>query len=164
MIGCGTIGEIGGTAGEARSKDVSGEQETREGLGIADSPAMGARERAGPGDNGDRFAAALNVRDAAEELAGVDGWIFLGECIATRGEDDAIALWPFAHDAMNERAASEEEENNFATARVVSGFGADREEITGIDRRDHAAAVRDEADFAETVEDFGGKVEAGVVS
>ncbi len=65
---------------------------------------------------------------------------------------------------MNERAASEEEENNFATARVVSGFGADREEITGIDRRDHAAAVRDEADFAETVEDFGGKVEAGVVS
>ncbi len=101
--------------------------------------------------------------DAAEKLAGVDGRIFFGERVAARGEDDAIALGPFAHDAMNERAAAEKEENNFAAARFGCGIGADGKEIAGIDRRDHAAAVRDEADFAETMEDFGGEVEARVV-
>jgi len=125
---------------------------------------MRACERAGLGDEGDRFAAALNLRDAAEKLAAVDGGIFFGERVAAGGEDDAIALWPFAHDAMDERAATEEKKNNFATARVGYGFGADGEEIAGVDRRNHAAAVGDEADFAETVEDFGGEVEACVVN
>jgi hypothetical protein len=124
---------------------------------------MSARERAGLGDDVDGFAAALNVRDAAEKLAGVDGRIFFGERVTARGEDDAIAFGPFAHDAMNERAATEEKENNFTAARFGCGIGADGEEIAGINRRDHATAVRDEADFAETVEDFGGEVEAGVV-
>jgi hypothetical protein len=164
VIGRRAIGEIGGAAREARAKNVSGEQEAREGLGIARGPAMSPHERARLGDDGDRFAAALNVCDSAEELAGVDGRIFFGKRVTARGEDDAIALWPLAHDAMNERAASEEKENNFAAASVVSGFGADGEEIAGVDRRDHAAAVRDETNFAEAVEDFGGEVEASVVS
>jgi hypothetical protein len=151
MIGCGAIGEIGGAASEAHAKRVCGEQEAREDWRVADSPAMSARERARLGDDGDGFAAAINMCDAAEKLAGVDRWIFFGERVAARGEDDAIALWPFAHDAMNERAATEEEENNFTAARFGCGIGTDGEEIAGIDRGDHAAAVRDEADFAKTV-------------
>jgi hypothetical protein len=163
MIGCGAIGEIGGAACEAHAERVCGEQEARENRGVAHGPAMSARERAGLGDDGDGFATALNVCDAAEKLAGVDGRIFFGERVAARGEDDAIALWPFAHNAMNERAAAEKEKNNFAAARFGCGIGTDSEEIAGIDRRDHAAAVCDEADFAETMEDFGGEVEARVV-
>ena len=163
MIGCGAIGEIGGAAGEAHAKSVCGEQEARENRGIANGPAMSASERAGLDDDGDGFAAALNLRDAAEKLAGIDRRIFFGERVAARGEDDATSLWPFAHDAMNERAATEEKENNFTAARFGCGIGTDGKEIAGIDRRDHAAAVRDEADFAETMEDFGGEVEAGVV-
>jgi hypothetical protein len=163
MIGCGAIGEIGGAAGEAHAKSVCGKQEAGESWRVANGPAMGARKRAGLGDDCDRFAAALNMRDAAEKLAGVDGGIFFGKRVAARGEDDAIALWPFAHDAMDERAATEEEENNFAAAGVGRGVGADGKEIAGIDRGDHAAAVGDEADFAETMKDFGGEVEAGVV-
>jgi|ERR1700733_3376292 hypothetical protein len=163
MIGCGAIGEIGGAAGEAHAKSVCGEQEARENRGIANGPAMSASERAGLDDDGDGFAAALNLRDAAEKLAGIDRRIFFGERVAARGEDDAIALWPFAHDAVNERAAAEKKKNNFAAARFGCGIGTDGKEIAGIDRRDHAAAVCDEADFAETMEDFGGEVEAGVV-
>jgi hypothetical protein len=163
MIGCGAIGEIGGAAGNAHAKRVCGEQEARENRRIANGPAMGARERSGLGDDGDGFASALNTRDASEKLAGVDRRIFFGESVAARGENDAISLWPFAHDAMNEWAATEEEENNFAAARFGCGIGADGEEITGINRRDHAAAVCDEANFAETMEDFGGEVEAGVM-
>jgi hypothetical protein len=163
MIRRGAIGEIGGAASEAHAKRVCGEQETREDWRVADSPAMSASERARLGDDGDGFAAAINMCDAAEKLAGVDGGIFFGKRVAARGEDDATSLWPFAHDAMNERAATEEKENNFAAARFGRGIGTDGEEIAGIDRRDHAAAVRDEADFAETMEDFGGEVEAGVV-
>src|SRR3984957_12802778 len=124
---------------------------------------MRACERAGLSDEGGRFAAALNLRDAAEKLAAVDGGIFFGERVAAGGEDDAIALWPFAHDAMDERAATEEEENNFAAAGVGRGAGADGKEIPGTDRGGHAAAVGDEADFAETMKDFGGEVKAGVV-
>ena len=142
---------------------MRGEQEARERGGVAGGPAIGAGEWAGLDDDLDQFAAALNARDAAEKLAGVDGRIFFGERVAARGEDDATSLWPFAHDAMNERAATEEKENNFAAARFGRGIGTDGEEIAGIDRRDHAAAVRDEADFAEAMEDFGGEVEAGVV-
>jgi hypothetical protein len=164
MIGCGAIGEIGGAAGETRAENVRGEQEARECRRVANGPAMGAGEWAGLGDDRDRFAAALNFRDAAEKLAGVNGWIFFWESVAAGGEDDAIALWPFAHDAMDERAATEEEENNIAAAGVGCGVGADGEEIAGIDRGNHAAAASDEADFAETMEDFGGEVEAGVVS
>jgi len=163
MIGRRAVGEIGGAACEAHAERVCGEQEARENRGVAHGPAMSARERAGLGDDGDGFATALNVCDAAEKLAGVDGRIFFGERVAARGEDDAIALWPFAHDAMDERAATEEEENNFTAAGVGRGVGADGKEIAGIDRGDHAAAVGDEADFAETMEDFGGEVEAGVV-
>ena len=140
------------------------EQEPDERGKIAGGPAMGAREWSGLDNNGDGLASALNRGDAAEELAGVDGRIFFGKRVAARGEDDAIALRPFARDAMNERAAAEKEENNFAAASVGSGIGAHCEEITGIDRRNHAAAVRDEADFTEAMEDFGGEVEAGVVS
>jgi hypothetical protein len=125
---------------------------------------MGAREWAGLGDDGDGFSAAINMRDAAKKLAGVDGRIFFGERVAARGEDDAIAFGPFAHDTMNERAATEKKENNFTAARFGCGIGANGQEIAGINRRDHAAAVSDEADFAETMEDFGGEVEAGVVS
>ena len=142
---------------------MCGEQETSEGGGIARGPAVGANEWSGLDDDGDGFAAALNLRDAAEKLAGIDRRIFFGERVAARGEDDAIALWPFAHDAVNERAAAEKKKNNFAAARFGCGIGTDGKEIAGIDRRDHAAAVCDEADFAETMEDFGGEVEAGVV-
>jgi hypothetical protein len=164
MIGCCAIGEIGGAAGEAHAKRVCGEQDARENRGVADGPAMSARERAGFGDDGDGLAAALNVSDAAEKLAGVDGRIFFGERVAARGEDNAIALWPYAHDAMNERPATEEEENNFAAARFGGGIGADGEQIAGIDRRNHTAAKRDETNFTEAMEDFGGEVEARVVS
>jgi hypothetical protein len=163
MIGCGAIGETSRAAGETRAENVPGEQEAREGRRVANGPTTGARERAGLGYNGNRFAAALNLCDSAEELAGVDGRIFLWEGVTAGGEDDAITLGPFAHDAMNERTAAEEEENNFAAARVGRGIGADGEEIAGVDRGDHAAAVGDEADFAETMEDFGGEVEAGVM-
>ena len=140
-----------------------GEQQARIGERIAHGPAMGPRKWTGLGDDFYVFAATLNRSDTAEKLAGIHGWIFFGERVAARGEDDAIALWPFAHDAMDERAATEKEKNNFTAARVSCGIGTDGEEIAGIDRRDHAAAVRDEADFAETMEDFGGEVEPGVV-
>ena len=72
---------------------------------------MRASERARLGDDGDGFAAAINMRDAAKKLAGVDGWIFLGQSIAARGKDNAIALGPFAHNAMHERTAGKEEQN-----------------------------------------------------
>jgi hypothetical protein len=125
---------------------------------------MGAGERAGLDDDGDVLAAALNRCDTAEKLAGVDGRIFFGERVTARGEGDAIALGPFARYPMNEGTAAEQEENNFAAAGVGNGIGANGDEIAGIDRGDHTAAVGDEADFAETVEDFGGKVETRVVS
>jgi len=164
MIGCGAVGEIGGAAGEAQAENVRGEQEARECRRVAHGPSVGARERAGFGDDGDRFAAALNVGDSAQELAGVDGRIFSGERIAAGCEDDATTLGPFAHNAMNERAVAEEKENNFAAVGVGCGIRADREEIAGVDRGDHAAAVGDEANFAETMEDFGGERESGVAA
>ena len=120
-------------------------------------------KRARLGDDFDVLAAALNCGDTAEKLTGVDGWIFFGEGVATRGESDAIALGPFARDTMDERSAAEKKENNFAAARVGGCVGADGKKIAGIDRRNHAAAVRDETNFAETVKDFGGEVEPRVM-
>ena len=52
-----------------------------------------------------------------------------GERVAARGEDDAIALGPFAHHAMHEEAATEQQENDFAATGVGDGFGAHGEEI-----------------------------------
>ena len=164
MIGCAALGEIDVAACEAHAKSVDSEQEAREHRVVARRPAMGASERAGLDDDGDGLTAALDRNNAAEELAGVHGRIFFWEGVAASGEDDAITLGPFAGDAMKERASTEKEENNFAAARGGSGFGTDGDEIAGIDRRDHAAAVRDEADFAETVQDFGGEVETRVMS
>src|SRR5258707_14171962 len=102
---------------------------------------MGAGERAGLDNDGDVFAAALNRCDAAEKLASVDGRIFFGERVTARGEGDAIALGPFARDAMNEGTAAEKEENNFAAAGGGDGIGTNSADIAGIGRGDHTARM-----------------------
>lgn len=142
---------------------MGGEQEAREPGQITRGPAMGASEWAGLDDDCNGLAAALDRGDAAKELAGVDRRIFFGEGVAAGGEDDAIALGPFARDAMNERASTKKKENDFAAAGGGCGIRSYGDEIAGIDRRDHAAAVGDETDFAETMEDFCGEIEARIV-
>ena len=123
MIGCSAIDEIGRASRDAHAESVDGEQQMRECGRIAGEPAMGADEWAGLGDDGDGFSAAVDGGDAAEKLAGVHGRIFFGEGVAARGERDAITLGPFAHDAMDERAATEQEENNFAAASLGCTIG-----------------------------------------
>jgi hypothetical protein len=108
-------------------------QEACECDGVARGPTRGAREQAGLGDDRDEFATSLDRRDTAKELAGVNGGIFFGESVATRGENDAIALGPLAGDAMNVWAATEKEENDFTAACCGDIMRADGEQIAGID-------------------------------
>ena len=94
---------------------------------------------------------AQNRGDAAEQLAAIDGGIFLAECVAAGGEDDAVSLRPLAHHAVDEEASTEQKQNDLAATGIGDGFGADGEEVARINRGNHAAAVGDEADLAETM-------------
>ena len=65
---------------------------------------------------------------------------------------------------MGPEAAFAKSENDLALARVGDSMRANGEEIARIDRRDHAAAARNEAHFAEFAQDFAGKIELHGVS
>jgi hypothetical protein len=91
-------------------------------------------------------------------LATIDGRIFLGEGVTASGEDDAVSLGPLAHYAVDEEASAEQEQNDLAEAGFGDGFGAHSEEIARVNRGNHAAAVGDEADLAETMQHIGGKI------
>ena len=62
---------------------------------------------------------------------------------------------------MNEEPTAEQKENDLAAARIGGRFRAHREQVARINRGNHAAAVRDQAHLAETVQHLSGKIEAG---
>ena len=128
--------------------------------GVLDAPSQELGPRAPVGGKLYGPAVAENAGHAAEQLCAVHGRIFLGERIAAGGEHDTVARRPFAHHAVDEKATTEQEQNDFAGARLGNRFGAHGEQIAGINGGNHAAAVGHEAHFAEAVQNLGGEVQA----
>src|SRR4029077_14486936 len=91
--------------------------------------------------------------------------IFVGQGVTASGQDDTVAIAPFADHSMSPEAAFVKGENDLPLARVGNCVRANSEQIAGIDRRNHAAAARDKANFAEFAEDFAGEIKLhGVTS
>jgi len=96
--------------------------------------------------------------DAAQQLALVERRIFMSEGVAARGEQKAIAVTPFAHDAMSPKTPFAQAKYDLAAASIRNAMRTNGKQVARVDCRNHAAAARDKADLAETAQDLGGEI------